>query len=108
VSLASFLALIVRTLKDADVPFMLTGSLAAAFYGAPRATQDLDLIIDAQPDNLHHGASWATPNSSVATFESFSRWLKMPSIGSIWITGSMPLDCSRRGIVLREPSEGLA
>jgi hypothetical protein len=52
VSLASFLALIVRTLDEAGVPFMLTGSLAAAFYGAPRATQDVDLVIDAQPENL--------------------------------------------------------
>lgn len=31
---------------------MLTGSLAAAYYGAPRATQDLDLVIESQPDNL--------------------------------------------------------
>jgi hypothetical protein len=52
VSLASFLALIARALREADIPFMLTGSLAAAFYGAPRATQDLDLVIESQPDNL--------------------------------------------------------
>lgn len=31
---------------------MLTGSLAAAFYGTPRATQDVDLIIDTRPANL--------------------------------------------------------
>jgi hypothetical protein len=51
-SLASFLALIVRTLNEADVPFMLTGSLAAAFYGAPRATQDMDVVIDSHPDRV--------------------------------------------------------
>lgn len=51
-SLASFLSLIVRALKDAEIPFMLTGSLAAAFYGAPRATQDVDLIIESQPANI--------------------------------------------------------
>lgn len=51
-SLASFLALIARTLREADIPFMLTGSLAAAYYGAFRATQDLDLVIESQPDNL--------------------------------------------------------
>lgn len=51
-SLASFLALIARALRESDIPFMLTGSLAAAFYGAPRATQDLDLVIEAQPDSL--------------------------------------------------------
>jgi hypothetical protein len=53
VSLASFLALIARSLRDADIPFMLTGSLAAAYYGAPRATQDVDLVIEAQSDNLN-------------------------------------------------------
>lgn len=31
---------------------MLTGSLAAAFYGAPRATQDVDLVIESDLDNL--------------------------------------------------------
>lgn len=51
-SLASFLTLIARTLQDAEIPFMLTGSLAAAFYGTPRATQDVDLIIESQPENL--------------------------------------------------------
>lgn len=51
-SLTSFVALIARALHAADIPFMLTGSLAAAFYGAPRATQDLDLVIESQADNL--------------------------------------------------------
>jgi len=45
VSLASFLTLVARALNEAEIAFMLTGSLAAAFYGAPRATQDIDLII---------------------------------------------------------------
>lgn len=31
---------------------MLTGSLAAAFYGTPRATQDIDFVIEAQPGRL--------------------------------------------------------
>jgi hypothetical protein len=52
VSLASFLALIASGLRDADIPFMLTGSMAAAYYGAPRATQDVDVVIEPQPDGL--------------------------------------------------------
>jgi len=52
VSLVSFLTTIVRALDEAQVPFMLTGSLAAAFYGTPRATQDIDLVIDAQAGSL--------------------------------------------------------
>jgi hypothetical protein len=46
-SLTNFLATVVRLLEDAGIPYMLTGSLAAAFYAAPRATQDVDLVIEA-------------------------------------------------------------
>lgn len=31
---------------------MLTGSLAGSYHGAPRATQDIDLVIDAPVDHL--------------------------------------------------------
>lgn len=51
-SLVSFLTTIVRALNEAEIPFMLTGSLAAAFYGTPRATQDIDLVIEAPPGRL--------------------------------------------------------
>ncbi len=39
-------------LAAAGIPFMLTGSVAAAFYGAGRATMDVDLVIDATADQL--------------------------------------------------------
>jgi hypothetical protein len=51
-SLAAFLGTIARALNEAGIPFMLTGSLAAAYYGTPRATQDIDLIIEPQPEKL--------------------------------------------------------
>jgi predicted nucleotidyltransferase len=31
---------------------MLTGSLASAHYGAPRSTQDIDVVIAAAPTHL--------------------------------------------------------
>ena len=31
---------------------MLTGSLASAYYATPRATQDIDLVIDAGAETL--------------------------------------------------------
>lgn len=31
---------------------MLTGSLASSYHGAPRATQDIDLVVDASLDRL--------------------------------------------------------
>ena len=45
-SLAAFLERVVNVLRAADVPFMLTGSLAGAFYGQPRATQDMDVVVE--------------------------------------------------------------
>jgi hypothetical protein len=44
-SLTAFLGQVVETLDQAGVPYMLTGSLALAYYAVPRATQDLDVVI---------------------------------------------------------------
>jgi hypothetical protein len=32
--------------EQAGIPYMLTGSFASAYHGAPRTTQDVDLVID--------------------------------------------------------------
>lgn len=40
---------------DADaIPHMLTGSIASSWYGEPRATQDLDVVIDPSVGALAH------------------------------------------------------
>jgi hypothetical protein len=46
VSLERLLRVLAVELREAGVPFMLTGSVAAAFRGASRATMDIDLVID--------------------------------------------------------------
>ena len=51
-SLAAFLARVVGVLDEAEVSFMLTGSLASAFYAVPRATQDIDVVIEAQREGI--------------------------------------------------------
>jgi hypothetical protein len=61
-SLTAFLATVVDVIREADIPFMLTGSLAAAYYGTPRATQDIDVVIDVDPvrmDRLVDGLAGA-------------------------------------------------
>jgi hypothetical protein len=35
----------IRVLNDAKIPYMITGGLAANYYGCPRATYDLDLVV---------------------------------------------------------------
>ncbi len=39
-------------LDGAGIPYMLTGSFASVFYGAPRSTQDIDIVIAPTPANL--------------------------------------------------------
>lgn len=45
-TLRAFLRRVVDILDDAQVPWMLTGSVAAAYYATPRATQDIDVVVD--------------------------------------------------------------
>ena len=44
-SLSQFLTRLARVLEQVQVPWMLSGSLASAFHGTPRSTQDVDIIV---------------------------------------------------------------
>ena len=54
---------VVRILRAQGVPFHLTGGLAAIFYGEPRVTQDIDLVVQLayQQDSLNALHSALTP-----------------------------------------------
>jgi Uncharacterised nucleotidyltransferase len=43
---------ITAALDRAGIPYMLAGSFASAYYGAPRTTQDIDVVVSATPDQL--------------------------------------------------------
>ena len=51
-SLTSFLQRVAQILEGSGVPYMLTGSLAAAYYATPRATQDIDVVIDTEEKGI--------------------------------------------------------
>ncbi len=51
-TLSELLATVVGALEGEGIPYMLTGSLASSLYGEPRATNDIDLLIDPSPDAL--------------------------------------------------------
>lgn len=51
-SAASVLRRVLGALADAGVPYMLVGSFASTLHGAPRTTQDIDLVIDPTPAAL--------------------------------------------------------
>jgi hypothetical protein len=46
-SVESILKLVVESLDKLSIPYMVTGSLASAFYGEPRSTQDVDIVVRA-------------------------------------------------------------
>jgi len=52
VKFARLLADVIGRLDRAGIAYMLTGSLASTYHGEPRATRDLDLVIDPAPDAL--------------------------------------------------------
>lgn len=43
---------IVGFLDRAALPYMVTGSIASSYYGAPRSTQDVDFVVDADASAL--------------------------------------------------------
>ncbi len=43
---------ITSALDQAGIAYMLSGSFASAYYGAPRSTQDIDLVVEATPAQL--------------------------------------------------------
>lgn len=51
-TLQAFLSLVVSELEGAGIRFMITGSLAASYHGAPRATQDVDLVVEPDEASL--------------------------------------------------------
>ena len=51
-SQAEFLRRIVEILERNDIPYMIVGSLASALHGTPRATQDVDIVIDPTASSL--------------------------------------------------------
>jgi len=47
-----FLRRLTGILERAGVPYMLSGSMASALHGDPRATQDIDLVVEIAPPTL--------------------------------------------------------
>jgi hypothetical protein len=52
VSAEALLRTVVAALDEAGIPHMLVGSHASMAHGAPRSTNDIDIVIDPTPENL--------------------------------------------------------
>lgn len=51
---------LLRGLHSHDVRYLVSGAMAMVFYGYVRNTEDLDLIVDPDPENLDRLADWLT------------------------------------------------
>jgi hypothetical protein len=67
---------LLRAFVAADVRFLIVGAYALALHGRPRATGDLDVWVEANPDNaarvMQALASFGAPLSDVSA-DDFSR-----------------------------------
>lgn len=68
---ADLLAEVIGQLDRADVPYMVTGSIASSYHGEPRATRDVDIVIDPTPaaldrlvDGLRAAGFYADPGAA--------------------------------------------
>lgn len=61
------LKIIGQRLEAAHIPFMLTGSFAMAYYGQPRMTRDLDLVVSMGSGNINGLVAVLSPDFYVDT-----------------------------------------
>jgi hypothetical protein len=52
VTLAELIRAVVGHLEAAGIPYMVTGSVASSYHGEPRATRDLDVVVEADQPSL--------------------------------------------------------
>ncbi len=52
ISQQEFLGRLTELLDEAGIPYMVAGSMSSSLHGHPRATQDVDLVVDPAEDQL--------------------------------------------------------
>lgn len=50
--LKAFFAHVIQVLERLDIPYMVVGGFAAIFYGEPRLTIDVDILVDMQWNHI--------------------------------------------------------
>lgn len=55
-----------RRFEKADIPYMLTGSMAMNYYAQPRMTRDIDVVIAIGPEDVDRVAALFRPNYYVS------------------------------------------
>jgi hypothetical protein len=43
---------VIKVLENLGIPYMVVGGFAAIFYGEPRLTIDVDIVVDMEPEHI--------------------------------------------------------
>ena len=49
---SELMRIVVGEMESLSIPYMITGSLASAYYGEPRFTRDIDIVADIKPEQV--------------------------------------------------------
>ncbi len=88
---------LLAALEEADVRFVVIGGFAVGAHGYPRATKDLDIVPDPDPENLTRLATVLSDlNASVLGMEEFAKEeVVQPDAASLEMGGNFVLATSR-------------
>ena len=50
--LKEFFTYVINVLERLNIPYMVVGGFAAIFYGEPRLTLDVDIVVDMRPEHI--------------------------------------------------------
>jgi len=50
--LKAFFTYVIEVLENLGIPYMVVGGFAAIFYGEPRLTIDVDVVVDMEPEHI--------------------------------------------------------
>jgi hypothetical protein len=65
---------LIRSLHKHNVEYVVSGAMAMVFYGYVRNTEDLDLIVSSDPENLDRLADWLTALEAKLRLNPLSRF----------------------------------
>src|SRR5438309_9193312 len=65
---------LLRGLNEHDVSYIVSGAMAMVFYGYVRNTEDLDLIVDPDAENLDRVADWLTSAGAALRLNPMSKF----------------------------------
>lgn len=78
----TLITLFVAPLNRLDIPYMVTGAVAASLYGEPRLTRDIDLVLMLQPrDAPRFTAAWPEQDFYVPPAEALAQEARRTSGG---------------------------